>query len=156
MILKMCTKCKIEKSIDLFFVKNSSKDGLASSCKMCSSTKESFNKWYLSAAGKAKFLFWRYQKKAISKNIPFDLTIERIEKAITVGICERTGIAFDLSDSCGEINPLTPSIDKIDSKGGYTLDNVQIVCQWYNAAKGTMSDDQLFEFMRYAIMKNNC
>lgn len=63
--------------------------------------------------------------------------------------CCKTGIKFPmLNKGCKRyqliemgINPLTmPSVDRIDSSKDYTIDNIQIVCQFYNLGK-TDNDD---------------
>jgi hypothetical protein len=38
-------------------------------------------------------------------------------------------------------DPLTVSVDRIDSTVGYVENNVQLVCQWINIAKGKLGND---------------
>lgn len=44
------------------------------------------------------------------------------------------------------------SIDRKDSAGGYTVDNVQLVCQWANRGKNTYWDD---EFKKALMLVNS-
>lgn len=52
------------------------------------------------------------------------------------GCCALTGMKFSLEKSDGKsrCNPYVPSIDRIDSKLGYTKDNVRLVCWAINIA----------------------
>lgn len=51
------------------------------------------------------------------------------------GVCELSGINFDLSSPNGTaFNPYSPSIDKIDSKKGYTFDNCRVIITALNIA----------------------
>lgn len=41
------------------------------------------------------------------------------------------------------------SVDRIDPKGGYTKDNVQLVCQGINFAKNKYSNQEMLDFWNY-------
>lgn len=57
--------------------------------------------------------------------------------------CAVTGIMFDLSLSRrGAVNPLAPSLDRIDSSKGYTDKNTRLVVYFVNVAKHTWFDEQ--------------
>ena len=63
-----------------------------------------------------------------------------------MGKCEVTGIAFDYDNKFNTCkNPLSPSIDRIDSTKGYSKDNARIVLWQYNLMRGELTDDQLFD-----------
>jgi hypothetical protein len=54
-------------------------------------------------------------------------------------------------DECPEderVNPNKLSIDRIDSKRGYTQDNIQLVCCWVNLMKLDVSIDVFKERCR--------
>lgn len=58
--------------------------------------------------------------------------------------CAVTGIQFDLSYRNEYFkNPRDPSIDRINNSKGYTADNIQLVCAWYNLMKNEWSDDEI-------------
>lgn len=74
------------------------------------------------------------------KNVPCFLTVESLQERYDRGICERTGLPFDLSP--GPDRLFSPSLDRIDNSKGYSPENVQIVLWMYNGLKSTGSDEQ--------------
>jgi hypothetical protein len=61
------------------------------------------------------------------------------------GKCELTGIQFDYEDADDSFRrPYIPSIDRIDSNKGYTLENVRVVCSAVNIAMNQWGEDVLF------------
>lgn len=72
--------------------------------------------------------------RAKRKKLAFDLTNERVAKALEKGVCEVTGLPFVLQAK-GR-SPWAPSLDRTDPKKGYTLENVKVVVWAYNTAKG--------------------
>ena len=56
--------------------------------------------------------------------------------------CAQTGLQFDLDTR----SPWGPSIDQVEAGGGYTPDNIQLVCAMYNLAKSTYSDSDVALF----------
>lgn len=53
----------------------------------------------------------------------------------------------------GAVLPTSISLDRIDPDGGYSSDNLRLVCHAVNAFRGRMSDDELF-VMALAIVTN--
>lgn len=51
---------------------------------------------------------------------------------------------------CGGATPNSASIDRIDSKLGYVKGNIRIIPNWWNYAKHTWTDEQLFAAMSEA------
>lgn len=82
------------------------------------------------------------RKRAKDKGIPFDLTPEWLEPKIDAGVCEMTGISFDMGKPPeGKVtNPYAPSIDQIIPSAGYTMDNCRLVTWAYNKDKGDGTD----------------
>lgn len=93
--------------------------------------------------GRASHLLSNAKRRAKAKGIPFNLTKEWMAEQLRSGECPRTGCEFDYDPmpKAGEHNPFAPSIDRIDSSKGYTMDNTQIVIWGYNTAKHTWSDE---------------
>lgn len=58
------------------------------------------------------------------------------------GRCALTGSVMQLKRGVGRRNPLIAGIDRIDSRGNYTLDNVQMVCGLVNLMKGDLTVEQ--------------
>lgn len=81
-------------------------------------------------------------------DLDFSFVFERLKEP-----CPRTGFNFVIGSGSNYQNrhPQTPSIDKIDPSGGYTKDNVQIVCWWYNCAKQRYTDDEVLQFCRAVV-----
>jgi hypothetical protein len=62
--------------------------------------------------------------RARKMGLPFDLEVTEIHRRIEAGVCELTGIPFDL------VTPKawnSPSLDQIKPSAGYTKDNVRVV-----------------------------
>ena len=89
----------------------------------------------------------RHRSTAVKRGIDFTLTKEDVQKMFDRNEwkCCKTGIEFDLSTGRGT-RPFSPSIDRIDSKGHYTKDNVQLVCTIYNFAKNRFSETDVVMF----------
>jgi hypothetical protein len=61
------------------------------------------------------------------------------------GRCEVSGITFsDYKPVGSHRRPFFPSIDRIDSKLGYTLDNSRLICVMANIAKCDYTDHELY------------
>lgn len=80
--------------------------------------------------------------RAKKRKMDFDLHLhaEAIQKRIDAGVCETTGVSFDLSPG-RKFN--SPSIDRINSAKGYTYDNIRIVLNLVNAALGDWGEEVL-------------
>lgn len=83
------------------------------------------------------------RSRARVAGIPCDLDTEALRARFMAGVCEVTGIPFDLGRPAdrGEMvyrSPFAPSVDRIDPDPavGYVTSNVQFVCSAYNSAKG--------------------
>lgn len=86
----------------------------------------------------------------------FNLTREFLDNLYTNqnGKCALTGITFsDKKYNNYKRRPFAPSLDRIDSKKGYTQDNVRFVCSMVNAALGEFGDE-LFDKMCRAYIEN--
>jgi hypothetical protein len=103
--------------------------------------------------GRAGLLIFFASKRAKEANRPFNLTRESIASRIAAGKCEVTGLPFDLSPGPDKhhANPWAPSLDRRDSTGGYTEDNVQVVCAAYNYAKSEWTGDVLLKLARAIV-----
>lgn len=45
------------------------------------------------------------------------------------------------------------SVDRIDSSKGYIAGNVQLVCNWANRAKATLTDGEFADFCRLVVAR---
>lgn len=82
-------------------------------------------------------MFDKAKERAKKRNSDFCLTREEI-KALFLranGKCELTGIHFNYDEKFGgRRSPFAPSLDRINSKLGYQLDNCRLVCVAMNLA----------------------
>lgn len=90
--------------------------------------------------------------RAIKSGVKFDLDIHWAIRQPRV--CPKTNLPMSYADNganYGTRNPLAASIDKIDSKGGYTQDNCQIVSWWYNVSKQDFKEDKIIDLCRAVV-----
>ena len=124
--------------------------GKAGECNPCAKSR-----WNANNAVKlrAQRLHGNAQKRAKANGWPTpDFGSPWIEEKILAGVCEVTGISFDLmsqtSDTVHAKNPWVPSIDRIDSSKPYTKDNVQLVVYMYNVCKAEFAHKDVVKFCR--------
>ncbi|MEY4429437.1 MAG: hypothetical protein RLZZ182_2126 [Pseudomonadota bacterium] len=89
------------------------------------------------------------KSRAALKGLPFGLTVEWVQSALDSGVCEATGIAFDLTSKRGWN---TPSLDQIRAGEGYTMANTRVILFGLNAACGNWGENKVIE-MANAIVK---
>src|SRR5579872_2900815 len=104
---------------------------------------EIFRKFYETTAGRATFLLNGTRTTCKKKHLPSNLTKEWILERLERGVCEVTGLPFDLSKTGTRQNPFAPSLDRKNPHAGYTTDNVQVVVWIYNAKQNFTHDDVL-------------
>jgi len=98
------------------------------------------HQWYLNRCKTPRFRaqqLLRYAKRRALKNgLPMDLNLDWVYERVIKGRCEYTVCRFDFNKAEHSYsNPMTPSIDRIDSSKGYTKDNCQVVIWAYNLLK---------------------
>lgn len=91
-------------------------------------------------------LAWNIKKRAEKKHLDFDLDqhVAEIQARIDVGRCEMSGVPFDMTRSRVWA---TPSIDRIDSYGGYVYSNIRVICYGLNVAMNRWGEEELAERM---------
>ena len=146
--MKVCFKCKESKDLSLFFKHRQTSDGHHSWCKSCCTdgNKKSRNKLNSTIQGRASVFLKNAQRSAKSRKQEFNLTIENIvdcwEKQQHV--CAYSGRTMTLE--AAKLN--TVSIERIDSKIGYTPENTILVCQAINRMKSDFAYDQFYYLCR--------
>lgn len=165
--MKECCRCKTNKPRTDFRVAKHRLDGLHPWCKSCD---RSYRRDYMKNYRRSEYmkeymkeystrietrvvrLYKQARERAEYKGHEFNLTKECVLEKLVKGVCERTGQRFDLSKSEKfHFNPLAPSIDKIDPSKPYSDDNIQMVTDWYNRAKGQHSDAEFVEFCKMVV-----
>lgn len=96
---------------------------------------------------RAQCLVATVRTRAKKRGLEFDLDehVAQLQTRIDSGKCELTGWPFDLSPG-RKFN--SPSIDRIDPKGGYTYENVRLVLNMVNVALGDWGEEPLRDVMR--------
>lgn len=100
----------------------------------------------------AKYWFKNLRNRAEKQGRAFDLTEEFLGELLEPMTCAATGIAltYDWGGE-GRTNPWAPSVDRVDSLLGYTMDNVRVVCWAYNTAKSDWADDVVVALARAIV-----
>lgn len=124
--------------------------GKAGECNPCAKLR-----WNADNAVKvrAQRLHGNAQKRAKASGWPApDFGSLWLEEKILAGVCEVTGIPFDLTSQTSNTvhakNPWVPSIDRIDSSKPYAKDNVQLVVYMYNVCKAEFAHADVVKFCR--------
>ena len=158
-VTKCCTKCKQYLPFGEFSVNNSKPDRLSIYCKSCdkdiqeakrskypekqleygrkyqAKRREDFNY-------RLKMLINASKQRAVQTNIEHTLTLEELISIYPKdGNCPVFGTKLEFGNAGFRDN--SPSIDKIDPKLGYTIDNVQILSWRANRLKVDASIEEL-------------
>lgn len=82
----------------------------------------------------------RSKRSAINKGLKFDLTKDWIRERLNKGMCEMSGLPFDM---IGKRTSNSPSVDRIKPDGDYTQDNCRIVLWSINRALSNYGEDYI-------------
>ena len=98
------------------------------------------------------------KQRAKTMDVPFDLDIDFVKELYSKqsGKCLLTGIAFILDKSDTSRRPFAPSIDRINSKLGYTKNNVRLVCTIVNLALNEFGDSSFDKMCRAYVENTVC
>ena len=100
------------------------------------------------------YVVWKRAKdRAKKRGLDFSITKDFVVSCLATGHCAATNLPFDMVFCEEKINPLTPSLDRINPMLGYTVNNTRMVCWIFNRAKGDGSDEDVHMLMEalYAI-----
>lgn len=166
---KECTKCHQVKRHSEYHKCGRVHDGRRSICKSCMNIyyknredkyevarrtyrennralmREKNLRYQSTVPGRASNLWKTAMHRAKMKGIAFDLPREWVIEKLKLGICEITGLEFELTKKKDRnyANPMAPSIDRIDPAKGYTLENSRMVVWGYNSLKACGTDEQV-------------
>lgn len=122
-------------------------------CKQCYNkrygpeAKTNTQRYRATKRGRANALLHHARMRAGKNKLEFDLTLEWLEPRMDR--CEATGIDFDLSpQGTRNRNPFAPSLDRTDSKRGYTQGNTKVVVMIHNCARGQWGTAALHEYIK--------
>jgi len=87
------------------------------------------------------YKFRKIKDAALSRNLEFNITIEQIWNLFLKQdrVCILSGIPIEFGTKGGQLG--TASLDRIDSKKGYTIDNVQWVHKHINTMKMDLEEE---------------
>jgi len=99
---------------------------------------------------RARDLMRHARFRAMKRGLPFDLDhyLNELQQRIDIGLCEISGLPFNLD---GGRTWDSPSFDRIDPKGGYVYSNIRVVVHAVNSAMGDWGEVKMLEIAR-AIM----
>jgi hypothetical protein len=106
----------------------------------------------------AKVVTLRQRNGAKSRGIPFQITAAQVFSMMrsTDFRCSVSGVALSkILKGDGEVDPWAPSIDRIDNRQGYTIDNVRIVCIAANLAMNRWGYDTLLRLARGVVRSSS-
>lgn len=108
--------------------------------------------------GKLYDLLEAARGRAKKNNLPIDINLDFLLDIYEQqqGRCKLTDLqfTFDVREQGKHFNPFNPSIDKINTKGGYTKDNIRLVCVIVNLALNQFGEDS-FKIMCEAYINNS-
>lgn len=101
---------------------------------------------------------WRLysaRKQAKAKGLAFDLDLEWFATRLDSGICELSGLPFDLREKygLGGRGARSPSVDRRDPKGPYTKENCRMILWWINRALTDLGEEYAFSVFRAIFVK---
>lgn len=95
---------------------------------------------------------WRlyYQRRVSEKRRSATLSVEELLAlhAQQNGKCALTGVELTCTLIPGKRTPTNASIDRIDAKGRYTLDNIRLVCVAVNRLRCDMDTDEFINWCK--------
>jgi len=145
---KICFNCKKSSSINNFFKGKNTSDGLHSWCKKCcnKANQKSRDKINSTIEGRAKIFLQNAKKAAAKRNNEFEIEIADI---VDIWNCQQQICAYSGQLMTLEVaKPNSVSIERIDSKIGYTKNNTILVCWAINRMKSDFSFEDFFEMCK--------
>ena len=102
--------------------------------------------------GCLSFLISCAKQRVKNRNYDCDLTLNDLKSLYDsqMGLCALSGKKMTWGSGEGRV-PTNISIDRINRKFGYTKSNVQLVCDFVNNMKGTMSNKQIVEWCKSVV-----
>jgi hypothetical protein len=82
-----------------------------------------------------------------------DLTKEWFQERLKAGVCEMSGLPFDMESKRSRA---TPSVDRIDPNGPYTKANCRMIIWFLNRALSNLGDDYALMVFERVLEKRRC
>ena len=114
--------------------------------------KQTGEKYRSTPKAKIALLLRTAKLRSKKRNWDFDLTKDWLSQKILDGKCEISNIPFNyIKTHKSYYNPFNPSIDRIDSRKGYTKDNCRIVLACINTGIGEWGLDTYLDVAEKAV-----
>lgn len=128
------------------------KKTLRTVCKVCRN--ELSRAWCagrrFSVIDRASKLVSSARSRALAKSLPFDIDTIWAAEIIERGVCQATGIEFDMTTRRGWN---TPSLDQIKAGFGYTKTNTRIILFALNTACGDWGEERFLHIAKALIKR---
>lgn len=124
-----------------------------------SSNPEQRKKYAASHKGRAVKMWHNAARRSKSINAEVTITTEWITEKLIAGVCEHTGLPFDLTPvSEFSSNPYSPSLDKINPKiKDYTPENTRVVLTAVNKTLNEYGEQTMLPILKamISVIENN-
>jgi hypothetical protein len=121
--------------------------GKSTGCRKCSGKKRNRNPAWAGHKDIPGLLFGVMVRGAAERNMECSVTIEDLQAQWErqKGVCALTGVALLMASKSSE---RTASVDRIDSKRGYCVGNVQFVHKHINKMKNNLDEEYFVEMCK--------
>jgi len=109
-----------------------------------------------SMAGKATTLYHSSRARARQYGVTHDITKGWVAEQLQKGHCALTGLPFfyGQNDTLATAHPMSPSIDRIQPGGSYTMQNCRMVVTAVNVALNDWGEDTFSQIATAYVLKN--
>lgn len=140
--MKKCKACNRKLPRTQFCNNKMMSDGLHSYCRKCMSSYGRQDR----EKNPLKYLLKKARYRAQLHGLPFNLDEDNIG---IPDVCPILGVPMAIGSRRDYAN--SPSVDKINPKGGYTTDNCQIISTKANMMKSNATQEELVKFAQWVM-----
>jgi hypothetical protein len=105
---------------------------------------ESQARYRKTVKGRAQVLYDSAKARAKKKGLEFTLVRDDVLSGLQTGQCAATGALFNFNAG----SAFAPTLDRRDPARGYTPDNIEVVCAFWNFLKGDFTEDDLGQIVK--------
>lgn len=91
------------------------------------------------------YMHQRAARRAAKKQLPFNISINDIQKEMDKGVCALTGIPWAIRPGKRQFD--APSLDRIKPEKGYVRGNIRVILVGLNMALGDWGEEALFSMV---------
>ncbi len=161
---KVCSDCGESKPISHFHRRRTSLDGRMSYCGDCNNKRSSA--WQKKEENHDHLTYWRYEwrskspRQSLCVSLNGALKRRPTENPATLddlmelwerqeGKCALSAIPMTWAQ--GKVTPTSITLDRIDHKGGYSKDNLRLLCYAVNTFRGNGSDEDMLAIAKALV-----